>query len=320
MSGLDSRNSKDYSKYDRMSTESLEELLRLDAELPNGEESDIDEILYISEVIAKREKEHPTGRYSEMDVDAAWETFLTKYRPFVAEGRSLYDFDDDEPGSTETASPAPGTSSPFGKNRISVRGRRYLGRVASFAAAIAILLGLMTVTAYAMGYDLWGVIAQWTKDTFTFVSASNVNKAEESLADATLNDGEYADLQSALDAYGVTEQLVPSWLPDNFSLEMVSVDEGVGNAATIFWASYKFDEKSISIQINMYQNPPETHYATWQKDNIEVDTLRIENCTFYTMQNAEQECAIWSVGPFECNISGDVSSNELVTMLESIFN
>ncbi len=47
MSGLDSGNSKDYSKYDGMSTESLEELLRLDAELPDGEGSDIDEILYI---------------------------------------------------------------------------------------------------------------------------------------------------------------------------------------------------------------------------------------------------------------------------------
>lgn len=45
MSGLNSENRKDYSKYDEMSTESLEELLRLDAELPDGEESDIDEIL-----------------------------------------------------------------------------------------------------------------------------------------------------------------------------------------------------------------------------------------------------------------------------------
>ena len=116
MSGLDSGNRKDYSKFDRMSTESLEELLRLDAELPDGEGSDIDEILYISEVIAKREEEHPTGRYSEIDVEAAWETFQTKYRPFVTDGRSLYDFDDDEPGSTETASPAPGTSSPDRKS------------------------------------------------------------------------------------------------------------------------------------------------------------------------------------------------------------
>ena len=47
MSALNSENRKDYSKYDEMSTESLEELLRLDAELPDGEGSDIDEIVYI---------------------------------------------------------------------------------------------------------------------------------------------------------------------------------------------------------------------------------------------------------------------------------
>lgn len=315
MSGLNSGDRKDYSKYDKMSTESLEELLRLDAELPDGEGSDIDEILYISEVIAKRDREQPTGRYSEADVDAAWETFQTKYLPYAADGRSLYDFDDDEPGSTKAITPD--MPSPSGRKRISARGRRRLGRLASIAAAIALLIGIMTVTAYAMGYDLWAVVAQWTKDTFTFVSASKVNDTEDP---SPSTDGEYTDLQAALDAYGVTEQLSPHWFPDNFSLEMVSVDESAGNVAIIFWASYRCGEKSISIQINMYQNPPESHYANWQKDNIDVDTLIIENCTFYTMQNAEQECAIWSVGPFECNISGDISSEELVRMLESIYN
>lgn len=113
MSGLNSGDRKDYSKYDKMSTESLEELLRLDAELPDGEGSDIDEILYISEVIAKRDREQPTGRYSKADVDAAWETFQTKYLPYAADGRSLYDFDDDEPGSTKAITPD--MPSPSGK-------------------------------------------------------------------------------------------------------------------------------------------------------------------------------------------------------------
>lgn len=319
MSGLDSGNRKDYSKYDRMSTESLEELLRLDAELPNGEGSDIDEILYISEVIAKREKEHPTGRYSEMDVDAAWETFQTEYRPFVTEGRSLYDFDDDEPSSTETASLVPGTSSPFGLNRISARGRRRLGRVVSFAAAITILLGLMTFTAYAMGYDLWAVVAQWTKETFTFVSVSKANESEDSNIDITTDDSEYADLQAALDAYGVTETLAPKWIPDGFSLELVSVDEGSEGVKAIFCACYRSEEGSIIIQINMHKTPADASYATWQKDDMDVDTVKIADCTFYTMQNAGRACALWTNGPYECNINGNISSNELHKIIESIF-
>lgn len=150
MSGLDSGNSKDYSKYDGMSTESLEELLRLDAELPDGEGPDIDEILYISEVIAKREKEHPTGRYPEIDVDAAWENFQTKYLPYMTDGRSLYDFDDEEPSHTEEENAGTDNPSPTSRKRISLRGRRHLKRVVSIAAVIAVLLGLMTATAYAI--------------------------------------------------------------------------------------------------------------------------------------------------------------------------
>jgi len=180
-----------------MSTESLEELLRLDAELPDGEGPDIDEILYISEVIAKREKEHPTCRYPEIDVDAAWENFQTKYLPYMTDGRSLYDFDDEDPSHIESKTAGMDISSPTSRKRISLRGRHRLSRAVSFAAVIAVLLGLMTATAYAMGYDIWGVIAQWTKDTFTFVSASKVNEPNDSGKGDAISDGEYADLQSS---------------------------------------------------------------------------------------------------------------------------
>ena len=97
-------NKKNYSKYDSMSTEYLEELLRLDAELPVGEGTDIDEILYILEVIEEREREHPTGRYSEVDVNAAWESFQSKYLPYIMDGHSLYDFDDNETDGTKIIS------------------------------------------------------------------------------------------------------------------------------------------------------------------------------------------------------------------------
>lgn len=318
MSGLNSGNRKDYSKYDKMSTESLEELLRLDAELPDGEGSDIDEILYISEVIAKRDREQPTGRYSEADVDAAWETFQTKYLPYATDSRSLYDFDDDEPGSTKAITPD--RPSPSGKKRISARGRRRLGRLASIAAAIALLIGIMTVTAYAMGYDLWGVIAQWTKDTFTFVSVSKVNDAEESLTDATLNNGEYADLQAALDAYKITEPLAPKWIPDGFRISEVVVNENSSPDYVIFNTCYKADTKSIIVQIKMHHNQDNVSFTTWQKDDMNVDTIIISDCTFYTMQNAGRECAIWTNGPFECTINGNISSDELLKIVESIYD
>lgn len=318
MSGLNRGNRKNYSQYDNMSTESLEELLRLDAELPNGEGSDIDEILYISEVIAKREKEHPTGRYAEADADAAWENFQTQYLPYVTDGRSLYDFDDDERIDVAVDHTKSNAVSRTNKSHVSSRGRHFLKRVVACAAVFSLVLVIMTATASAMGIDLWGVITQWTKETFTFVSASKSNDAETPNPDTA--EGEYADLQAALDAYGITEKLTPTWIPDEFTLESVSVREYFVDNSTVFWAKYKFEEKIISIQINMYESPPIKKHTTWQRDDIDVKKEEIGNCTFYIMQNAEQECAIWSVGSFECNISGDISRDELIKMLKSIFS
>lgn len=45
---------QDYSRYDRMSTAELEQLLRLDFQVSEDGESDLDAILYISELLAKR--------------------------------------------------------------------------------------------------------------------------------------------------------------------------------------------------------------------------------------------------------------------------
>ena len=317
MSGLNGRNRKDYSKYDDMSTESLEELLRLDADLPDGEESDADEILYISEVIAKREREHPTDQCSKADVDAAWETFQTKYLPYVTDGRSLYDFDDDEPGSTKAL--VPDIPSPSEKKRISARGRRRLGRVASIAAAIALLMGLMTVTAYAMGFDLWGVIAQWTKDTFTFVSASKISAEENPNTNRSLSEGEYANLQFALDAYGITEQLAPTWIPERFSLESVTVDKTTDPSSTVFQGEYHCDEQWIIIQIILHHDSNNAVYTEWQKSDESVSEMEYGGCIFYVMKNNEREIAIWSNGPFECYITADVTSEELIDMIKSIY-
>lgn len=315
MSGLDSENRKDYSKYDEMSTEYLEELLRLDAELPDGEGADINEILYISEVIAKRDNEHPTGRYSEADVDAAWETFQTKYLPYATDGRSLYDFDDDEHDDTEVTD----ISLHHGKKHTSPRSKHILKRVVSIAAVIALLLGITTATAHALGYDLWEVIAQWTKDKFTFVSAAKVNDTEEPNTSINLNNGKYTDLQTVLDAYGIAEQLVPTWFPDGFSVESITVDDMVDSTTTVFQGNYNCGKQWIIVQICMHIDSDGTVYTEWLKDVEDVNAIEINHCTFYLMRNSGRECAAWSIGPFECSIIGDIPAEELVEIIKSIY-
>lgn len=79
MSELNNRDRNAYSKFEHMSTEDLETILRLDYQLPEGEGLDPDTILAITEVIANREKSDSAPQYP--DTDTAWNDFLTKYRP-----------------------------------------------------------------------------------------------------------------------------------------------------------------------------------------------------------------------------------------------
>ena len=75
---------RDYSRFENLSTEELRNILRQDSLLDEGDASDAEAILAISEILAEREqKEAP------VDVDAAWTAFQKEYSPFT-DTESLY--------------------------------------------------------------------------------------------------------------------------------------------------------------------------------------------------------------------------------------
>lgn len=72
MSGLNK-----YAKYDNMSTEALDEILRQDFLQTSDEKLDVDDILYIAQIIVNREDENSTGRFG--DVEASWQNFRQNF-------------------------------------------------------------------------------------------------------------------------------------------------------------------------------------------------------------------------------------------------
>lgn len=72
------KNDEKYAYLNRLNTEQLEELLRMDMEMAEPGNEDV--VFHILEVIEQREDEHPTGRIP--DVDKAWAEFqeITIYR------------------------------------------------------------------------------------------------------------------------------------------------------------------------------------------------------------------------------------------------
>lgn len=155
MSENQNRGYIDFAKYDSMATEELEEILRLDAQAPEEQESDTDKILYIMEVLTERKRNNSHTGNTALE---AYESFKQNY---------MSETDD---------------------NTIPVKtNRKYPRWVRSLTAAAAVLAILIvgSVTAEAFGFNIWKAVVQWTQETFHFgISDGNKDRDYASLQEA----------------------------------------------------------------------------------------------------------------------------------------
>lgn len=289
---------KDYSGFDRMSTEMLEEILRADFESSSDKESDMDAILYIMEVIAKRNQEAGNREYP--DAEQAWKSFNENYR-FDME-TAWYEDEEDLAGKPETTIP---------KKEKPKKRKRLLHRCIGFAAVIALVICCASFTPNAVGYNFWQIFAQWTSETFGFAS----KQAGEQTEPVDKTDVEYSSLQEALDAYGIQEKLVPTWIPEDYELQTVEVTEIP--EMNCFTATYQNEDKYITIKVN---NIYDGNYITFEKNDSVVEVIEIDRIEHYIMSNTKNDKVAWHNGNNECFIvSSSVSRDELKKMVQSIY-
>lgn len=279
MSEKQDRGLRDFSKYDEMTTEELEEILRLDAESPEDQESDTEKLLYVMEVLTERRKKNGhTGNTAQ----EAYESFKQHYLPEIE---------------NEDPIPAKGNK-PKGR---SLRWTR--GLVAAAAVLVIVIFG--SVTAKAFGFDVWKAVIQWTQETFHFGGWSDSPNEGNKLP--------YSSLQEALEKGKVTEPLVPTWIPDGYALTDITVERTPFQKK--YRAIYTDEERTLRITVQDYLN--EDPVFVEQSDGL-VEEYEVSGITYYLFENNKQVHAVWIIDSFECYIAGPVTIDELRMMIDSI--
>ena len=282
------RSNQDFSRFDSMTNEELEEILRLDAQKTEGEESDLEMLFYVMEVLAVRRKnsENPGKTAGE-----AFETFKEHYMP-------------DDSDDTAQVSPK--------AQVISIKPtkphRPWLSRLVATAAILALIL-VSSVTVHAMGIDIWDIVVKWTQETFHFGTTSQI----EVTGPATTDNRKYASLQEALDHKSITMPLAPTWIPNGYLLYDLRVDESPMQMT--FFAVYQYDAKKIKIQIKCYLDADPEQIE--QSDSL-IEEYESDGTTYYIFENHEELKAVWITENFECYIAGTLSIDELKNMINSI--
>ena len=279
-----STSTRDFSHLDKLSTEELQEILRQDS-LLDDDSSDIDTILYITDLLAKRSDSSNNSK----NVEAAWKSFKENYYPYISDPEPLYSFDSPEDKVVKA------------KPRHLSRAMRTL----SVAAVLAVVIISGSVTASAFGYNLWGAVAEWTRDTFGFTQSSQ-------------NNGIYPfeNLRDALAAYDIDEPIVPQWIPDGYGEDTVQAAETPDSKIIV--AVSKYGSKEIKFEVKIFDDPSNRHWL-YEMFEDDVEKYFSNGIDFYIMKNDDFTRVSWAVGNNECSILCSLKPKEIYRMVDSIF-
>ena len=279
MSELNNR--AEYAHYDSLPTEELQEILRKHAHGELETEPDTDELYYIMEVLTRRrEEENPQAFRSD---EEALADFRKHYMPKATqEGRTKV---------------------------VRFPGRAFK-MVAAVLAIVLILAVGTSVTAEAFNVDIWGKFASWTKEIFQF--ADNPQGTTAANPEKEYNVA-LKPLQDALAQEGIEEKLAPAWMPDGYKskdLQIISTPR-VRNISAVY--EKDGSELIIKIRQTIGVQAPQT-----EKNDGFIELYVVDGVEYYIFSNTETLNAAWSIGEFECIITGKITLEEMKMMIDSI--
>lgn len=293
MSNKDKFNAVDYTALEKMSTQELKDLLRKTFDQPALSDENSNMILAITEVLDIREN---NGDLIDVDVDAAWEKFQKEYLPLVDEDASSaaneLDVLNEHVSETKTK-----------------KSRWTFKRIAGIAAALAIVIfAAGTLIPQVDGSNLWSAFVDWTKETFGF------NKDFQ---------GEHEGYPEQLDKlydlignHGLSPmELLPKYIPEGYEEVDTRCDEK--NNATIFMCLLDNGYNSIILQYRLLKNNEDS--TEYQKNDGTPEEYSIRNDTFFIVKNLSNYVATWSDGNIQCSIQNVPSHDELIKMINSIY-
>jgi ferredoxin len=193
--------------------------------------------------------------------------------------------------------------------------------VAVAAVVVFVLIG-NTITTFAYGTNILQAVISFTDEVFRKDCVGNETVTTTQIFQATKTsetpalDSEYATLQEAFDACGITSQVAPTWLPEGFELVSLKVVK-LSDESNIV-AQYKHDNDAIIISVKSFSNLTDDKSMIVEKDDTALETFKYNGIDFYLFSNIDSNVATWFDGENDFTIQGDITFNELKNIIISM--
>lgn len=184
-------------------------------------------------------------------------------------------------------------------------------RVAQIVLAACLGITMLFAVASACGVNLISEFLEWREETFVLRGRGCGQMVLEQAPE-----GEYASMEEAVAAYGITDPIVPTWIPKEFKVQYVRAKEQLYSVNLSAAYSSNSKEIRIKIYINKAEDDSAIHAEHSVQDPIPYERNGID---FLLAENNKQWQASWTIGNCVCSINGDLTEREIKQMIDSIF-
>lgn len=189
--------------------------------------------------------------------------------------------------------------------------RRWIAGVAALAAVVCLVVLAMPRAVGAESF--LDAFFRWTCSVFEFFTPEQdiTNPPVEVVFD-TDNPG-LQKLYDKMSELGVTEMVVPMWLPEGFVLSELKTFPG-SSGNKVFC---KFDNGSDAVLITYRISMDITGKV--EKKETGVEMFEIGEVSHFIVNNADGLSATWKVDGVECLLNANIAKEDFYTIIKSIY-
>lgn len=181
------------------------------------------------------------------------------------------------------------------------------------AAAAVVCLVIMTISPTAQAESFFDVLFRWTSSIFEFIDPDK-NQEYPNVDDAFVaNNPGLQELYDKVTALGVTEPVVPMWLPEGFVLSKLEETLVAGGRKV----HGKFGNGSNTVLITCRISADISPKV--EKEETGVERFEFREIGHFIVENNDNLSVTWTIDGVECVINTDLPKEDLYTIIKSIY-
>ena len=190
--------------------------------------------------------------------------------------------------------------------------RGWLTLAASLILVVTILFS--TIPQDVNAESIWGMLQRIGDTVVEYLSP---DEHYHGLEDEYVFVTDHPGLQKVYDSVvelGITEPVVPMWIPDGYHLERIKVAEAPMTVGVSVWFSN--NQSELIYKMEIYVGEPAHQYY---KDDTHYEIWELNGAYYHVSQKNEWWSVVWERENTECFLALDCQEEDLWRILDSIY-